>query len=403
MHIDVRLIGTDEFDQVLTLDGRAFGITYTDDDIDDVRSVLELDRMLVAVDGHEVVGSAGAFTFELTVPGGAFVPTAGVTWVGVMPSHRRRGILRQLMTRQLDDIAERGEPLAALTASEAAIYGRFGYGYATRKARLVLSSRAVHLRDGIGDDGLVRFADAVTARKTLPGIYDRARAAQPGTVSRDDRYWDYLLRDLESSRGGATALQFLVHPDGFAIYRRRGGWVNGFPHGEAIVVELVATTFEAHAALWRFLLSLDLVEQVSFGRFSLDDPLMWLVDDPRQVRLEAVWDDEWVRVLHVPTALEARRYLTEDRLVLELVDGFRPVTGGRFELDGSPDGATCRRTTAEPDLVIGIAELGSMYLGGVPATALVQARRIEERTAGAARRANAMFASDPPPHNQTPF
>ena len=387
----------------MTMDARANGVTYTDADVEGVRGILELDRTLVALDGPELVGSASAFTMDMTVPGGVWLSTAGVTWVGVIPTHRRRGILRQLMARQLDDLVERGEPLAALSASESGIYGRFGYGLATRRARLLVATKRVRMRDGTGDDGLVRFADGATARKTFPEIYERLRVERPGTMSRDDRWWDYHLRDAESLRDGATPLFFLLHPDGFASYRRRSGWAHGLPVDEAIVTEFVAVTPPAHASLWRVLLGLDLVDSLSFTRFSPDDPLVWLVDDPRRIQTTGVWDDSWVRVLQVRTALEGRRYLTDDRFVLELIDPFRPDVGGRFELEGSSEGATCRRTTAEPDLVMDIRELGSLYLGGVRATTLVRAGRIEERTAGAARRADAFFSSDPPPHNQTGF
>jgi predicted acetyltransferase len=400
--IEVRPIEASEFEAIVTMDARAFGLTYTDEDMEDLRRILELDRTLVALDGPEVVGSTSAFSFEMTVPGGAFVPTAGVTWVGVMPTHRRRGILRQLMARQLDEMLDRGEPLAALSASESSIYGRFGYGVATRRAALTMATKRVRLLPGRGD-GQVRFADPVTARKTLPGLYDRQRALVPGTMSRDDRWWDHILADLETLREGATTFFFLVHPDGYAVYRRRSAWANGLPGDQCLVSEVVAVTPEAHASLWRVLLELDLVERLTYVRYSIDDPLPWLLDDSRRLEITGVWDDEWVRLLHVPRALEARRYLSEDRFVLELVDAFRPAIGGRFELDGGAEGAVCRRTTAEPDLVMDISDMGSLYLGGVRASILARAGRIEERTAGAARRADAFFASDPPPHNQTGF
>ncbi len=402
MSIDVRFIEATEFEAIITMDARAFGLTYTDADMEDVRGILELDRTLVALDGPEVVGSTSAISFEMTVPGGASVPTAGVTWVGVMPTHRRRGILRQLMARQVDEMLDRGEPLAALTASESSIYGRFGYGVATRRALLTVGTKRVRLRPGLGDDQ-VRFADASTARKTLPALYDRQRALVPGTVSRDDRWWDHVLADLETLRDGWTPFFFLLHPDGYVIYRRQSEWAGALPADRCRVSEVVAVTPEAHASLWRVLLELDLVETLTYSRFPLDDPLFWLVDDSRRLEVTGLWDDEWVRLLHVPRALEARRYLAEDRFVVELIDAFCPAIGGRFELDGGPDGAVCRRTTAEPDLVMDIRDMGSLYLGGTRATTLTRARRIEERTAGAARRADVFFASDPPPHNHTAF
>ncbi len=403
MDLAVRPLHPDEFDQLITIDSRTFGITYSDEDSADVRAVLELERTIGATDGAELVGSAGAWSFDLTVPGGQSVPTAGVTWVGVSPTHRRRGILRSLMARQLDDIAERGEPLAALTASESGIYARFGYGPATQRATLSLQTKLVHLQPGAGDDGLVRFIDLPTARTVLPGIYDRAGALQPGTVSRNDRWWDFLLHDRESHRSGASALFVLVHPDGYVLYRRRNAWDSGFPHGELVVVEMMTASLDAYTSLWRFLLGVDLIETVTFNRYAIGDPLPWLVDEPRQLRVMALWDDVWMRLVDVPAALGARRYLTEDRLVLDVVDTFRPVAGGRFALDGGPDGAECRPTTASADLGLDVGTLGSLYLGGHRPSALARAGRIDELTPGALRRADAFFASDPPPHNQTAF
>src|SRR4051812_13971160 len=254
MSIAVRPIEPDEFQALIELDARSFGLTYTDDLVEDVRGILELDRTLVALDGAELVGCTSAFSMEMTVPGGAFVPTAGVTWVGVMPTHRRRGILRRLMTHQLEELLERGEPLAALSASESGIYGRFGYGVATRRAGLFVATKRVRLRDRLGDDGLVRFVEVDVARTAFPPIYERLRAEVPGTMSRDDRWWDHQLRDPEILRDGATSQFHLVHPAGFASYRRRWGSSNGLPTGQAIVTELVAATPAAHASLWRVLL-----------------------------------------------------------------------------------------------------------------------------------------------------
>ena len=403
MDIDVRLIAPHEFEELLVLDGRAFGVTYGDDELEDLRQLLELDRQLVAVDGPELVGAAGAWTFDLTLPGGGTLPAAGVTWVSVSGTHRRRGILRQLMARQLDDVAERGDPLAALTASESAIYGRFGYGLATFRTKLVVEARRVAFRTDLGADGLVRYADPSTARKVLPVLYERLRARQPGTVTRNDKWWDFLFLDHASRRGAAPALFHAVHPDGYVSYRVEEGRAGGFLANRVLVRELVALTPEAYASLWRFLLGLDLADDVEWTRASRDEPLRWMVDDPRRVRTEFVDDDVWLRLIDVERAFGARRYGTDDRLVVDVVDDFRPDTSGRYEIAGSRDGAECRRTTKEPDLALTVADLGSLYLGGVAASSLAQARRIEERTPGAVRRADAFFASDPPPHNQTGF
>jgi predicted acetyltransferase len=401
--IEVRSVVPHEFEDVLLLDGRAFGITYGDDEIEDLRNLLELDRQLVAVDGPEVVGAAGAWTFELTLPGGTTLPTAGVTWVSVSGTHRRRGILRRMMARQLDDLAERGDPLATLTASESAIYGRFGYGLATFRTRLVVESRRIRFRSDLGDDGLVRYADPSTARKTLPVLYDRLRAHQPGTVTRNDKWWDFLFLDHPSQRAGATAFFHAVHADGYVSYRVVAVHDGGSSANRVLVRELVGLTPEAYASLWRFLVGLDLVHEVEWTRASRDEPLRWMVTDPRLVRTEFVDDDVWLRLIDVERAFAGRRYPVADRLVVEVVDGFRPATSGRYEIEGSPDGAECRRTTKAADLVLGVAEFGSVYLGGVDASTLARAGRINEHTPGALARADRFFASDPPPHNQTGF
>jgi predicted acetyltransferase len=401
--IEVRPIAPHEFEDVLLLDGRAFGITYGDDEIEDLRNLLELDRQLVAVDGPEIVGAAGAWTFELTLPGGTTLPTAGVTWVSVSGTHRRRGILRRMMGRQLDDLAERGDPLATLTASESAIYGRFGYGLATFRTKLVVESRRIRFRTDLGDDGLVRYADPSTARKTLPVLYERLRAQQPGTVTRNDKWWDFLFLDHSAQRAGATAFFHAVHPDGYASYRVVAVHEGGSSANRVLVRELVGLTPEAYASLWRFLVGLDLVHDVEWTRASRDDPLRWMVADPRLVRTEFVDDDVWLRLIDVERSFAGRRYPVADHLVVEVVDDFRPVTSGRYEIEGSPDGAECRRTTKAADLVLGVAELGSVYLGGVDASTLARARRIDEHTPGALARADRFFASDPPPHNQTGF
>jgi predicted acetyltransferase len=404
MDLTVRPLRRDEFDRLLTLDTRAFGISYSHDETADLRGLIEIDRTIAAVDGDDVVGTAGAWTFDLTVPGGAAVPTAGVTWVSVLPTHRRRGILRAMMEYQLDEIAQRGEPLAALTASESTIYERFGYGSATQRALLSIPSKRVAMRPGFGEDDRVRFVDLGDARRILPALYDQTRARQPGTVSRSAAVWHSLLLDLPERRFGASELFVVVHPEGFAVYRLRADIVDGLAHNELILIELAAASSDAYGALWRYLLRVDLVETITFRRFSVDPPLRWMVDDPRRLRIQALWDDMWVRVVDVPAALSARRYLTEDRLTIDVVDAFRPGCGGRFVLEGGPEGAQCVPAAShDADLAMDIAALGSVYLGGHRPTVLARGGRIEEVAPGALRRADAFFASDPPPYNQSAF
>jgi predicted acetyltransferase len=403
MSVAFRAMEQSEYQAMLALDERAFGHTYPDEIAEAYRRLLELDRFVVAVDSGEIVGSAAAWSFDMTVPGGAAVPTAGVTWVAVSPTHRRRGILRSLMEAVLHDAAARGEPVAALTASESGIYRRFGFGPATERAAIELLSRRVRLRGDVDVDGRARYIDGETARKAVPELYDRYRRRQPGTMSRNDAWWDFLFLDHESRRNGASAYFYLLHPDGFAAYRSRFGAEHGHFENEIEVDQLVAVTPAAYASLWQVLLSVDLVERVSYGRAARFEPLPWLLEEPRQVRTTSLTDDVWLYLLDVPAALAARSYAMDGRLVLEVDDRVRPVAAGRFELEGGPDGARCRPTTASPDLVLGAAALGSISIGGHRPSLLAAAGLIEENASGALARADALFASTPPPHNQTSF
>lgn len=404
--MEIRPVGPDELPQFVRADHAGFGYISTDDNVTDAQRFLELDRTLATFDGDEIVGTAAAFSFELTLPGLATLPAAGVTWVSVLPTHRRRGVLRSMMARQLDDAAARGEPLAVLTASEGSIYERFGYGPATFNYDIELDPSRVELRDLVPDDGRVRLVEPEAARKLLPPVFDRVWRARPGDHQRNEAFWDYWFQDKEQWREGMSARFYAVHEsaagevDGFVAYRRKTGWdTHGNPDGAARVDDLFATAPAAYASLWRHMLGLDLVRKVEASDRPADEPLRWMVNDPRSVRVVACNDDLWVRVLDVPRALSSRSYAASGRLVLEVSDEFRPQTAGRYALvDG-----VCTPTDDAPDLVLDVAVLGSVYLGGVRFADLAVAGRIEERTPGAVARADAMFRSDPLPASQTGF
>jgi predicted acetyltransferase len=404
MDLTLRPVTEDELPAFVRVDFTGFGLDPTQDD--DEAGLLELDRTIGAFDGRELVGTAAAFSFELTLPGLTFVPAAGVTWVSVLPTHRRRGVMRELMTRQLDDVASRGEPLAVLGASEAPIYGRFGYGVASQGYMLRIDPRRSAFREPLADDGRVMLVDADTAAKVLPSVFDRSRRLTPGDHQRSDAWWAFWFQDREHWRDGATARFYVVHEtageaDGFAAYRIKAGWDDhGVPNGELRVESLVSTTPTARAALWRYLLDVDLIATVKVEWVALDDPLRFLLADPRAATVTGLVDDLWVRVLDVSLALSARRYHgSDDAIVLDVADPLRPHTGGRFVLDAGG----CERTDAAPDLSMGIAELGSLYLGGVGAGVLHRAGRITEHRPGAVALADALFRSDPLPFNQTEF
>jgi predicted acetyltransferase len=368
---------------------------------------LELDRTLAAFDGEEIVGTGRLFSFELTMPGGKLQPAAAVSWIAVLPTHRRRGILTAIKRCQLDDAVERGEPLAMLYASEGGIYRRFGYGIASSSMTVTVDTRHSAFLHPV-PEGRVRLVEEDAARKLFPEIFDRARRIQPGAVQRVDEWWPDQFFWPEPDERGTRFYCVYESPegrlDGYAAYRTEMRWDNG-AHGTVHVRDLVTITPTARAVLWRYLLDVDLTENVAAWVVPLDEPLRWLLAEPRRMRVGRLAESLWLRVLDAPAALEARTYSAPGRVVFDVRDQFRPGGGaaGRFELEGGPDGAEARRTTAEPDLALDVAELGALLLGGVRASTLARAGLVHERTAGALAVADAMFDVDPLPFSMTDF
>jgi predicted acetyltransferase len=368
---------------------------------------LELDRTLAAFDGDEIVGTGRLFSFELTMPGGRLLPAAAVSWIAVLPTHRRRGILTAIKSTQLDDAAERGEPLAMLYASEAGIYRRFGYGIATSSMSVSIERRySAFLRPVPA--GRVRLVEEDDARKLFPEIFDRARRVQPGAVQRVDAWWPDQFFWPDPDQKGTRF--YCVYEsgdgtlDGYAAYRFDARWENG-PKGTLHVTDLVTTTPAARAVLWRYLLDVDLVETIKAWVVPVDEPLRWLLADSRRMEVTRLGESLWVRVLDAPAALSARTYAAAGRLVFDVVDEFRPDGGaaGRVALDGGPDGADAQRTGDAPDLVLEVAVLGGILLGGARPSTLARAGLVDERTPGALALADAMFAVEPLPFAMTDF
>jgi predicted acetyltransferase len=376
----------------------AFGETPTGPYLDTPPPVAEMDRSLGLWDGDQVVATAGIYSRTLTVPGGV-VPCAGITWVTVAPTHRRRGVLTSIMRRQLAEVHDQGrEPVAALWASESSIYGRFGYAPATLRGGLTGRSERLRLRPDIDlGAGRVAAVPLATYKPAAAAVYEAVRRSVPGNLARDERWWDRRLQDEPDDRDGATARRFLLHtePDGavtgYAAYRLKGGWTDaGEPDGTLIVEEVRATTTPAHAALWQVLLSVDLVRTLRVHTASADDPLRHMVTDPRALNLRPT-DALWVRLVDVGPALSARRYPAAIDLVFEVRDPFCPWNDGRWHVWGHPAGAFCDRTDRDPDIVLGIEELSAAYLGGVSLATLQAAGRVTEVSPGAVTLASTAF------------
>jgi predicted acetyltransferase len=393
--LPIRAATADDFDDVWRTLGRAFTEDFDPDTATISRALFEPERNLVATDGGRVVANAGAYTRDLTVPG-AVVPAAHVTLVGVHPVYRRRGLLTRLMHRQLRDAREAGEAVAVLWASEGRIYQRFGYGPAAARYRFEADLRNLTflpLPASAAAVGLSRLreADPPQARKELVDLFERVRPTAVGLSSRDERWWDRILDDRKDFRNGATARRALLYDgpdgvDGYALWRTKSDWDDSGPNGRTEVRELLAATPEAYAALTRFLFSVDLTRKVEFWSMALDEPLMYLVDEPRTLGARR-FDSLWIRLTDVPAALTARRYCAPLDVVLEVSDAIIGENAGRWRLRSAGPAAvdvTCQPAAGMPaDVALDVADLGTAYLGGATLAALAAAGRVRELRPGA--------------------
>jgi predicted acetyltransferase len=410
MSWEIRPITPDEFPTFIRVDGAAFSSPQTDEDIEAALGPFEFDRSLAAIEDGRLIGSAGAMSFDLTLPGYTTIPVAGVTWVAVLPTHRRRGVLTALMRRQLDDIRARGETLAVLTASESLIYRRFGYGAATSTIFVEIERSHNAFVEPPSFAGRYRFVEhEVAISEILPPLYDAVRRTRVGELGRTLTKWKSQYRTPNAPFNGFGPRLYVVyeseagHIDGAVIYRSKLEWTDGVPNGTLQISELIAQTQEADAALWRYCLDIDLVARVRGLHRPVDEPLRWMLADSRRMQVTQLADNLWVRLLDIPVALAARRYATAGRLTFEISDTFLPELTGRYMLEGGPDGAACTRSDQLPDLRLDVASLGAIYLGGVSFSVLSQAGFVREETPGALARADAMFATFPAPYCSTPF
>jgi predicted acetyltransferase len=408
----LRAITPDEFEAFCAVPAQAFNDNDSPAEVNEhERLVFEFDRSLAALDGAAIVGTTAAYSFQLTVPGG-IAGAGGVTFVSVLPSYRRRGILSAMMRHQLADISARGEAVAALYASEAGIYGRYGYGCASGQLRLTIRRGDGALRPGaaVADPGhgpvRLQAAQPTELRTELAEVYDSVVPQRPGMIARDERWWQAILDDPEFVRRGNSPQKCLLAADasgprGYALYRTRPDWdEDGLPYGGLSVRELIAADAAAAAALWTDLLTRDLIGEVVARQRPVDDPLLEMLADRRRARA-ALADGLWIRLIDVGAALGQRRYACAADVVIEVADELLPANTGRWRLQcpGPGDGGavSCERTTAAADMVLPVAALGAGYLGGTRLGALAAAGLVSERKDGTVARLSAAMYSDPAP------
>jgi predicted acetyltransferase len=381
---------------------RGFHDDYNPEVWEPFNKVLERDRSFgFAVDGRWIA-TCGAYTRTMTVPGGS-VPTAAVTVVTVSPTYRRRGLLTAMMKHQLEDIHRHHEPVALLWASESLIYGRFGYGQAIPRLRISGETRSTAFLPGVdlggGSVGEVERDEWLAAAISL---YERILPNCPGSLNRDADWWQVLVHDPEPWRGGAAALRFVVHYDmgghldGFAAFRVKGGDQGDRPGAEVQIADIQASEPSAYAALWRFLLDLDLVRRFARRNAPADEPLRYLVLDQRMINTELT-DGPYARLVDVPAALEARTYATDLDVVIAVSDPLLPHNDGTFRLQAGPERAQVSATRRRADVSLSVRDLGAIYLGGTSLGSLHGAGLVQERTAGSVAAITAAFAADRAP------
>lgn len=399
--VDLTLRTVRDDDDFVAFDNALYSVFLKDprpDETELSRNITDLDRMFGFHDGTRWASTAGDYPKQVILPGGALVPVAAVTAVTVSPAHRRRGLLTQMMRYQLDTIRARGtEALAMLFASETMIYGRFGYGLASQNTVLSGQVRDLSFRPEVDlGSGSVVETDAATLLAHGPAILDRAIADLPGRMGRPRAWWDYQIHDNDERRKDSGRVRFALHhepdgtPSGFAIYRPKSDWTATGPNGALRIEEVRATNPRAYARIWRFLLEIDLVRSIKYDGAAVDEPLRYLLADPRALQCEVV-DGIFVRLVDVARALTLRRYAAPIDIVLDVRDDFCPWNTGHYRLRGGLDGAGCESTDAPADITISARDLGAIYLGGTSLAQLVAAGLVDELTPGSALRAAVAF------------
>lgn len=410
MSIEIRFIEEDDVRRVREILTVAFGggeVTPAWDPVWD--AVFEKDRIFAAWEADEMVGVGGSFSFSMSVPGGE-LPTAGLTIVGVLPTHTRKGILKKMMETQLNDARDRGEPLSILWASQEIIYQRFGYGPATSKINIEVDKGHGTFRNDPGKSGRIRLVDEKEALKVLPGIYDRVRAERPGMPARSAKWWEFhRLFDPKEDREGTSPHQRAVwendgSAEAYAIYRTKEDWDwdTGISKGSVIVLEAMSVNPTAHRELWRFLFGIDLMTKVMGYFLPIDDPLQLLVNETRHLRIR-VNDAMWLRVVDLAAALERRSYRSAGTVTFSVSDDTCPWNAGTWRLETSGTETEVTRSTDEPEVTMSAADLGGTYLGGFSFAQMARAGRVSELVPGAIARLDDLFRTDIQPWNPEIF
>lgn len=400
MDISLRSVSRAEFKYFLTTCEAAFGFGAKDAFVERVGRVLQPERTIAAFDGESMIGTAADWEFMFTIPGGK-VPAAGVSLVGVLPSHRRRGVLTRMMREQLQRVHERGEPIAVLWASEGNIYQRYGYGTATMYSKIDLDRDRAQFRNPSPAVGQMRILDADKTVDVLADVYDRVCDVTPGMFERSRAWWEAsTLHDSEDERdGGGPLFRAVWEHDGraeaYALYRLHQEW-DTMPIGHVLVKEAIGTSPLATREIWRFLIGIDLVARIKAIAQPAVHPLLLMLAEPRRLRAR-LSDALMVRIIDVKAALEARSYASDGTIAFDLSDPQFDHNQGRWQLRVESSKAAVERTTADPDVVLTVADLACVFLGGFTFRQLRYGGSVEELRPGALWEADSLFRTETEP------
>ena len=400
MDVMLRPSRPDEFELFMRTAEIPFGFEVTEEQIGRWSRLFDAERTVTAWDGDELVGTAADFQFTLTVPGGK-IAAAGVTAVGVLPSHRRRGILTKLMRQQLDDVRARSEPVAVLWASEGGIYDRYGYGIASMCSRIDIDRDRARFRGSPEPVGRTRLLPKDKAVDILAGVYDRVCNETPGMFERNRDWWEaHRLADPEGERyGGGPMFRAVWELDGraeaYALYRLNQKWETE-PVGHVKVHETMGTSSLAIREMWRFLIGVDLVARIKAGLEPAIHPLQFMLAEPRRLRAQ-LNEGLWIRIIDIRDALQSRSYAEEGSVVFDVTDDFIPTNSGRWRLTARASSATVEPSSHDPDVRLSIGALGAVYLGGFSFAEVAQGEDVEEVTQGGIWNADRLFRTDRQP------
>ena len=389
MGIEIRACPSDRFRELLKLSGVAFHEDVSDDMVERVERVADRERFFTALDGDRMVATSGVFTMRLSVPGGE-MPAGGVTWVAVLPSHRRRGLMSGMMRLMIDDCHSRGEPIAILWASEGSIYQRFGFGLATFSVNLEAETKSVGFARQWEPEGSCRFVTVGEGLDLVAPIYDAARVQRAGFLARTSDWWSGILPRPEMDAKAGEVKRLVVYetaagPEAYAVYKAKAEWNTRGPAGVLTVEEAIGATPRGTREIWRFLLDVDLMRTLKAWRLPADHALFHLAAEPRRLGT-TVGDGLWLRIVDVAAALEGRSYgldaAADGRLTFDLRDDYCPWNAGRWTLEVEHGRAGLSRSSEAANIALDAGDLGALLLGGVGATELGLAGRVVELSAG---------------------